>query len=124
MNAIINDGIYVFPNQRSERVVSSKTSTEIREIMRKTVQTTFIDKSADINQKVGIKTTSIETKDPEKITTAVFATFPIKKPEYSLLVILDNPHATEYTNGWKTASVNAVPLTGQILTEIMPILEK
>ena len=58
------------------------------------------------------------------LCVAVFATFPIEKPEYSLLVILDNPHATEYTNGWKTASVNAVPLTGQILTEIMPILEK
>ena len=124
MNAIINDGIYVFPNQRSERVISSKTSTAICEIMRETVQTTFIDKSADINQKVGIKTASIETKDQGKITTAVFATFPIEKPEYSLLVILDNPHATEYTNGWKTASVNAVPLTGQILTEIMQILEK
>lgn len=124
MNAIINDGIYVFPNQRSERVISSKTSTAICEIMRELVQNTFVDKSDDINQKVGIKTASIETKDPEKITTAVFATFPIEKPEYSLLVILDNPRPTEYTNGWKTASVNAVPLTCQILTEIMPILEK
>ena len=124
INAIINDGIYVFQNQRSERVISNKTSSGIREIMRELVQTTFVDNSADINQKVGIKTASIETEKQGKITTAVFATFPIEKPEYSLLVILDNPHPTEYTNGWKTASVNAVPLTGQILTEIMPILEK
>ena len=121
MNAIINDGIYVFPNQPSERVISSENSSKIRNIMREIVETTIPNSAI---QNIGIKTASIENSDKETITTAVFATFPIENPEYSMLIILDNPHGNENTNGWKTASVNAVPLTGQILTEIMPILEK
>ena len=122
LNAVVNDGLYVnSQNSGSERVISSENSSKIRNIMREIVETTIPNSAI---QNIGIKTASIENSDKETITTAVFATFPIENPEYSMLIILDNPHGNENTNGWKTASVNAVPLTGQILTEIMQILEK
>ena len=122
MNAVVNDGLYVnSQNSGSERVISSENSSKIRDIMREIIQTTIPNSPI---QNIGIKTASIENADNETITTAVFATFPIENPEYSMLVILDNPHGNENTNGWKTASVNVVPLTGQILTQIMPILKK
>jgi len=122
LNAVVNDGLYVdSQNSGSKRVISSENSSKIRDIMREIVETTVPNSTI---QNIGIKTASIENSDKKVITTAVFATFPIENPEYSILVILDNPHATESTNGWKTASVNVVPLTGQILTQIMPILGK
>lgn len=113
MNAIVNDGIYVFQKQPSERVFSSKTSSEIREIMQELVKTTLGDKI----EHVGIKTASIHSK--EAITTALFATFPIENPEYSLLVILEDPKGDNNLASW-----NVVPLTGKILTQLMPILKK
>ena len=122
MNAVVNDGLYVnSQNSGSERVISSENSSKIRDVMREIIQTTIPNSPI---QNIGIKTASIENADKETITTAVFATFPIENPEYSMLVILDNPHGNENTNGWKTAAWNVVPLTGQILTQLMPILKK
>lgn len=122
LNAIVNDGVYVNSQKHSsERIVSSETSSKIRAIMHEIVETPIPNSHI---QNIGIKTASIEKSDKKTITTAIFATFPIDNPEYSILVILDNPHENENTNGWKTASVNVVPLTGRILTQIMPILGK
>lgn len=122
LNAVVNDGLYVNSQKHSsERVISSETSSKIRDVMREIIQTTIPNSPI---KNIGIKTASIENSDKKTITTALFVTFPIENPEYSMLVILDNPHGNENTNGQKTASWNVVPLTGQILTQIMPILEK
>ncbi|MBQ6110407.1 MAG: hypothetical protein IJL05_03430 [Alphaproteobacteria bacterium] len=121
LNAVVNDGLYVNSQKHSsERVISSETSSKIRDIMREIIQITIPNSPI---KNIGIKTASINF-DKETITTALFVTFPIENPEYSMLVILDNPHGNENTNGLKTAAWNVVPLTGQILTQIMPILEK
>ncbi len=116
VNATINDGLYVFPSmkrpQSVNRVIASEHSTTLRDIMHKIALNVW---NTDMN--VGIKSASAVQTGGAYVVTAVFATFPIENPRYSLLVIVDDAQQK-----YKTAVWNALPLTKSILTEIIPIL--
>ena len=60
--------------------------------------------------------------DKKRNITAFVGVFPANAPQYTILVILDEPQGTKESWGWRTAAWNAVPTTGKILDSILPLL--
>ncbi|MFQ6777905.1 MAG: peptidoglycan D,D-transpeptidase FtsI family protein [Alphaproteobacteria bacterium] len=135
VNAVTNGGFYIYPTiQKRElgridgqRVLSQEISTKLREIMVGVVEQTSGKKAKIHNIQIGGKTATAEKRfngkiDKSKNITAFTGIFPAEAPQYILLVVLDEPHATEDSYGWKTAAWNAVPTAGKILDGILPLL--
>ncbi len=112
-NAIINDGLYISPKVKGRRVISSDNSGKIRQILGQIAKETNT-KTPGIN--IGIKTSTAE-KRSGGVMTAVFTTFPIESPDYSMLILLDEPQINP-----NSAAYNAVPTTGKIIDSIVPLL--
>ncbi|MBR1953989.1 MAG: penicillin-binding protein 2, partial [Alphaproteobacteria bacterium] len=60
--------------------------------------------------------------DHKRNVTAFAGIFPVHAPQYTILVVLDEPQGTKESWGWRTAAWNAVPTTGKILDGILPLL--
>ena len=127
------------PNER-KRIISSETSSSINAILRKVVSNTegtanFANVTGyDVGGKTGTAlkvNNGIYTK--EKLNTFV-SLFPTKRPQYVLLVMLDEPQPApdyiyEFANGYKhkgekrnTSGWNTVVVAGKIIEKIGPIL--
>ena len=50
------------------------------------------------------------------------AAFPMDKPRYVVIVMLDEPQATQQTSGQRTAAWNAAPIVGRLVPRIGPML--
>ena len=48
--------------------------------------------------------------------------FPESNPQYTLIVVMDDPKASKETFGYTTAGWNAVPITKNIITAVAPQL--
>src|SRR5262249_56609584 len=57
-----------------------------------------------------------------KVLTDFMAVLPADQPRYLLLIMLDEPHATPETHGFKTSGWNAVPTGGAVVARIPPLL--
>lgn len=137
VNAMANDGIYVYPKTnmstetpKSERVISKSVSKQIREIMRQVVEETSSKKAKIDGVEIGGKTGTIEKRQSDgtfrrnQVLTSFVAVFPADKPQYTMLIVFDEPEATDLSWGWKTATWNVVPVSGKILKDIVPVLIK
>lgn len=76
---------------------------------------------------IGGKTATAEKRingkiDRFKNLTAFVGAFPIEAPQYTIMVVLDEPKGTPESFGLRTAAWNAVPTTGKILNDILPLL--
>ena len=139
--SMVNGGNLVTPSiikdrkiQVTKKIISSNTSNELRNILRKVVSS---DKeTASLADKdgyyVGGKTGTAESYgDKNKINTFI-SIFPTNKPNFSLFVMLENPkinkdliydyrgvktRAPYNTSGW-----NSVYVAGKIIEKIGPIL--
>ena len=58
----------------------------------------------------------------KKVRTTFLAAFPISAPKYALLVMFDEPKATEDSFGFVTAGWNAVPTGAEMISAIAPQL--
>ena len=127
------------PNER-KRIISSETSSSINAILRKVVSNTegtanFANVTGyDVGGKTG---TALKVNNgiytQEKLNTFV-SLFPTKRPQYVLLVMLDEPQPApdyiyEFANGYKhkgekrnTSGWNTVVVAGKIIEKIGPIL--
>ncbi len=140
----INPSIFKkeFKNTNKKRIITKKTSKEINSMLRKVVS---LDEGtanfANVEgYEVGGKTgTAIKYKSKNKLNTFV-SVFPINKPEYVLLVMLDEPKSApqfvyefppseKFPNGYKykgesrnTSGWNTVVVAGKIIEKIGPIL--
>jgi cell division protein FtsI (penicillin-binding protein 3) len=139
ISSIVNDGHRVVPtllkrdvsydSMNNEQVVSQKTSRTVRELMRLVV-TEGTAKSADIQgvNVIGKTGTAYQSKgrgyggDNKSRTTTFIGAFPKDKPEYMLIVMLDNPQPTKKTYGYATAGWNAAPTAGRMINRIAPML--
>ena len=125
-----------------KKVVSSKTSEEINTMLRKVVSleegtANFANIDGyDVGGKTG---TAVKYNSKAKLNTFV-SIFPINKPEYVLLVLLDEPKpaptfiyefppSEKFPNGYKykgerrnTSGWNTVVVAGKIIEKIGPIL--
>ena len=140
--AISNGGNLIEPSlihdrqfKKPEKIISSKTSYKLSNILRKVV--TSKNGTASLADKngyyVGGKTGTAESYGDEKNRINTFISiFPTNKPNYTLLVMLENPKinrnliynyrgirtkAPYNTSGW-----NSVYVAGKIIEKIGPIL--
>ncbi|MDE6478026.1 MAG: penicillin-binding protein 2 [Alphaproteobacteria bacterium] len=135
VNAMTNGGIYIYPTMlrrnvgvvRGQRVISDEISAKLRGIMVRIAEETSGKKARIAGIQIGGKTATAEKRingkiDRKKNLTAFAGIFPASAPQYTILVVLDEPQGTQESFGLRTAAWNAVPTTGKILDSILPLL--
>jgi len=134
-NAMVNGGVYIWPTMQRRgigpvdgaRVISSELSAEIREILFMTAEEGSGRRARVAGINIGGKTSTAEKRvdgaiDRTRNMTSFIVAFPIESPQYTMLVMLDEPRGIPETFGWRTAAWNAVPTAGAIMDAIMPML--
>lgn len=135
MNAMTNGGIYIYPTLqkrsvgvvRGERVLAPDISATLRQVMYRITEETSAKQARISGINIGGKTATAEKRvngkiDRKRNLTAFAGAFPIEAPQYTILVILDEPHGIKESFNLRTAAWNAVPTTGKILDSILPML--
>ena len=135
VNAVTNGGIYIYPTLqkrsvgvvRGERVLPDEISARLRPIMLRVAEETSGKQARVAGIQIGGKTATAEKIingkiDRKRNITAFAGIFPVNAPQYTILVVLDEPQGTKESWGWRTAAWNAVPTTGKILDSILPLL--
>lgn len=136
VNAMTNGGIYIYPTLqkrdvgavRGTRVLSSEISARLRPIMLRIAEETSGKQARVAGIQIGGKTATAVKYDAHgrvdrrRNLTAFAGIFPVAAPQYTILVILDEPQGIKENWGLRTAAWNAVPTTGKILDSILPLL--
>ena len=135
--ALMNGGILIPPTflKRTEveaqalgkRVVKPETSAMMRYLMRLNVEKGTASKADVPGYYIGGKTGTADKVvfgrySNTKVLTDFMAVMPADQPRYLLLIMLDEPHATPETHGFKTSGWNAVPTGGAVVARIAPLL--
>ncbi len=108
------------------RIVSAPTAHVIADMMRVTV-TEGTGTRADVyGYEVAGKTGTAEKPGPngydyDRNINSFVSLFPASRPEYVVLIVLDEPEALEGEG--KTAALNAAPVTGRLIARIAPMLD-
>lgn len=109
------------------RIVSSKTSRTMRDLMRMVV-TDGTARTANVPGYEVMGKTGTAHKmqgrgyaDKAKLTSFI-GVFPKSNPQYIVLLFLDNPKATKSTHGYSTGGWNAAPTGGRIIARMAPLL--
>lgn len=136
VNAMTNGGIYIYPTLqkrdvgavRGTRVLSDEISGRLRPIMLRIAEETSGKQARVAGIQIGGKTATAVKYDAHgrvdrrRNLTAFAGIFPAAAPQYTILVILDEPQGIKENWGLRTAAWNAVPTTGKILDSILPLL--
>jgi cell division protein FtsI (penicillin-binding protein 3) len=134
---LLNDGVFVQPTLLkrpagdaklfSRRLVSTATSAKLRYLFRLNALKGSASKADMVGYQVGGKTGTAEkvingrySKD-HRLASFIGA-FPMNRPRYAIIVMLDEPKPTKNTFGFATAGWNAAPTTGAIIERIAPLL--
>jgi len=135
--ALMNGGILLPPTflKRSEaeaqslgkRVIKPETSAMMRYLMRLNVEKGTASKADVPGYYIGGKTGTADKVvfgrySNTKVLTDFMAVLPADQPRYLLLIMLDEPHATPESHGFKTSGWNAVPTGGAVVARIAPLL--
>lgn len=134
--ALVNGGFAVTPvfienslgNAKRRRVLSTKTSADIRRLMRLNVTSeNGSGRSADVpGYTIGGKTGTADRAaaggyDGNAVVTSFFAAFPMAKPRYVVLVTLHDPKGSG-PRGRRFAGLNAAPTTARLIEKVAPLL--
>src|ERR1700742_4395109 len=137
VSALANGGLLIPPTflKRSEeearaiakRVIKPETSEKMRFLMRLNAEIGTARKADVAGYYIGGKTGTAEKVvngryAKKRVLTAFTAIIPADKPQYQLLIMLDEPQATKETYGFITSGWNAVPTAGKVVSRIAPIL--
>ncbi len=135
--ALMNGGILIPPTflRRSEaeaqalgkRVIKPQTSEIMRYLMRLNVEKGTASKADVKGYYIGGKTGTADKVvfgrySKTKVLTDFMAVLPADQPRYLLMIMLDEPHATPETHGFKTSGWNAVPTGAAVVARIAPLL--
>lgn len=134
--AMVNGGILRPPTLRrlapdevpaGTRVISPKTSEQMRKLMRLVVQFGTAKQAAAPGYVVGGKTGTAEKNVggryvEKKLLSDFVGAFPMHDPKYAILLLVDEPHGTKKSFGYATAGWTAAPATSRIIQRIGPIL--
>lgn len=109
------------------RVVSEATSAQMRDLLRSVV-TQGTGAKADVpGYPVAGKTGTAEKVTGQgyaanRLLSSFVGVFPAHKPQYLVLIVLDEPQGTEQTAGFATAGWTAAPTAGKVIARIAPML--
>ncbi|MEQ8772504.1 MAG: penicillin-binding protein 2 [Erythrobacter sp.] len=112
---------------RGERVFKASTSARMRQLLR-LVALYGTGKSANAKgYRVGGKTGSAEKIEDgryskTKLISNFAAAFPLDRPRYVVVVVLDEPRGTIASSYQRTAAWNAAPIVGRLVPRIGPML--
>lgn len=130
---ILNDGIQVAlrlekgVKTKRERVVRSRTSQQMRRLLRSVVQYGTGKSSEAPGYRVGGKTGTADKVSGRgynrnsRIASFVGA-FPMDDPRYVILVMLDEPKGTKATYGYATGGWVAAPVASRVIGQMGPLL--
>lgn len=133
VSILLNGGHSLNPNirlnareERSPRVVHRRTAVELGGLLKKYAKMRLPDLNAEFEGKIGGFASTDEKVDEDGMSRAVVTTFlsvfPIDKPKYFILTVIDEPQVAHGDN-YNSATANAVPVTSDFLREIRPILD-
>src|ERR1700722_61529 len=110
-----------------ERVISAKTSEQMRKLMRLVVEFGTAKQAAAPGYVVGGKTGTAEKNvhghyEEKKLLSSFIGAFPINDPQYVILTLVDEPHGNKESHGYATAGWTVAPATGRIIQRIAPLL--
>lgn len=134
--AMVNGGIYREPTlrrldageaPRGQRVFKASTSSRMRQLLRM-ISIYGTGRSADApGYRVGGKTGSAEkARGGGYARTALISTFaaafPMDRPRYVVVAMIDEPRGTLASQYQRTAAFNAAPVVGRLIPRIGPML--
>ena len=135
MSALVNGGYYRAPTfikggnkgKAEYSVISEKVSEQMRHMMWSVINWDLKDTNPIKAYAVGGKTGSANLLKNGKyvqgsLRTTFVCAFPMNKPQYAVLVVLENPQKIKETYNFNTAGWNAKPTGLQIVSEIAPYL--
>jgi cell division protein FtsI (penicillin-binding protein 3) len=137
VSGLLNGGLMVPPTfimrdketaiPLGKQIVKPETSEKMRYLFRLNATEGSAAKADVPGYRVGGKTGTAEKVvqgrySKDKRLASFIGAFPMDKPRYSLIVLLDEPQALPETYGFATAGWNAVPTAGKIIQRIAPML--
>jgi cell division protein FtsI (penicillin-binding protein 3) len=134
--ALVNGGVWrpatlqkVAPGAQVQgrRVWKASTSARMRQLLRLIVEDGTGRKANAIGYRVGGKTGSAEKPGNggyrrNSLVATFAAAFPMDRPRYVVIAMLDEPQGTLATSGQRTAAWNAAPVVGRLIPRIGPLL--
>lgn len=134
--AMVNGGIWrpatlhkLKPSEvpRGKRVFKASTSSRMRQMLRM-ISLYGTGRSADApGYRVGGKTGSAEKPgkngySQSNIISTFAAAFPMDRPRYVIVIMIDEPRGTLASSFQRTAAFNAAPVVGRLVPRIGPML--
>jgi len=109
------------------RVISAKTSDQIRKLMRLVVESGTAKQAAAPGYVVGGKTGTAEKNvgghyEEKRLLSSFIGAFPMNDPQYVILTLVDEPHGNKESHGYATAGWTVAPATSRIIQRIAPLL--
>jgi len=136
--ATLNGGLLIPPTflkrgqdearSMAQQVLKPETSIKMRYLMRLNAEIGSA-KTANVDgYYIGGKTGTAEKVvngrySKTKLLTDFMAVLPADKPQYLLLIMLDEPQATKETHGYATAGWNAAPTAAKVIARVAPLLD-
>jgi cell division protein FtsI (penicillin-binding protein 3) len=135
--ALVNGGIWrpatlkkLEPGEApaGRRVFKASTSARMRQLLRMIVVHGTGKKASAPGFRVGGKTGSAEKPgksggyNRSSLVSTFAAAFPMDRPRYVVIAMLDEPKGTAATSGQRTAAWNAAPVISRVVPRIGPLL--
>jgi cell division protein FtsI (penicillin-binding protein 3) len=139
MSAVVNGGLYYQPTliKRTEEqqltkpieVFSKRTSDRMRDLLRLVVVSGSGTHANVEGYLVGGKTGTANKVNAngryaeDKVVSTFVGAFPMNKPKYMVMILLDDPKPSPDTMGFKTAGWVSAPAAANVIKRIAPILK-
>lgn len=134
--SLVNGGYMVRPTLLKQdgpvapgpQVISQRTSDQMREILRQVVVRGSAKMAEVPGYLLGGKTGTADKQKPtggyykDKVMANFAGAFPMDDPRYVIIISLDEPEETSGTEARRTAGWTAVPVTGEVVRRIAPLL--
>jgi cell division protein FtsI (penicillin-binding protein 3) len=113
---------------KGRRVFKASTSARMRQLLRMISVYGTGRKANAPGFRIGGKTGSAEKPgagggyNKSSVVATFAAAFPMDRPRYAIIVMLDEPKGTVAASGQRTAAWNAAPVVGRVVPRIGPLL--
>jgi cell division protein FtsI (penicillin-binding protein 3) len=110
-----------------QRVLSARTSEQMRRLMRLVVRRGTGRKAETPGYRIGGKTGTAEKQTggqyrTDALISSFVGAFPIDRPRYVVMALLDEPRGTAHTNDYATGGWVAAPLVGRVVRRMAPLV--